>query len=774
MKRGPCVLVSLLFCGGLYAAEFTGKAFGEDGKPLSGVEIRLHLVCALTKTNAQYFTKSQSDGSFKLTNVLKGSYLLFFNKWGYSPNWKRLSVNTESSDIDCLMRRYAVPKSIDSVELFLVDNRHLDKTNVFPMEQNASGVWEREVSLQKGKYRYGYRINGEVLPYVDIKATHIMYNGFGDYICLKQIDSPEAVRFSFCSHDYPVSDDRFPLDDEDWFGRKLLVEKAVKYAIDGDDFLLEKVKSNKIVFFSEGHRESWEIEFLTKNLQKLYDEANLRYLFIEKPLQVEATNYRPGDLQGWIQINYAWQELYSEINRINEAVKEPCEKLRLIFAEEDLNFNIFENISYPSIEGGKAMNARDKSAFIKITNTLQNAREQDKAIVFYGGCHGLRVQYGNTGGLYPVDFPYTNIARYLMRYYGNRFYNIDEYTYDTHLKYPYDLPMIDAVLCSKIPADIYGFAQVKVPIYQVTDAFDAFIYCKKQEWCMPSCFINTETTTDILMDYLCKWLEYLRLKRPLNWDAEWAIDPEFASTMYLLKLFYGEHFKVDYWNPKVPVEQSVAEFTNWIRKNKSTIRFDGDKEVQLKKEYYFQFIRGGWAVHEGYPFEGIPFLIRAGKLIPGDLYSDYNLLQAYKMIGETAKAVEAGERLLNNENICVFMYLPDVYSNLSDCYLRLSNRTDYERIQEKLQALKPAQLTRKDKLVSGVFVSIVSWNSVAAKVFRFGDIITKYNRQTVSSPEEFNKLLVMDPNTTVEIEFLRGDKTMKINAPGGKLGLLLF
>ncbi len=184
--------------------------------------------------------------------------------------------------------------------------------------------------------------------------------------------------------------------------------------------ILEAIQQKKIVFIGETHTTVFPILYMTQNMEKFY-EAGVRYLFLEEDgdgfsfTDGSYDNYKIHIVPQWC--TYAWKYEYhlmeKEIARINQL--HPGAPINVIFPEEGVVWP--ENMD----DVAAVLNARDMQSHKAIIETIDGAKPEDKAIIFYGDGHGSKLpdNYWNYEGLwYPTGY-------YLNKYYGDQYVAFD-------------------------------------------------------------------------------------------------------------------------------------------------------------------------------------------------------------------------------------------------------------------------------------------------------------------------------------------------------------
>ncbi len=155
-----------------------GEVKNEAGNPIAGVEVTGYHV------SGQYFTSSrtESDGTYKLTNLYEGNYIVQFYAPGYLPeyyddknNWDeavQLDAAVSHSNIDAVLTVFDSDSSSNKIagQVLSDDNEKLG--GVYVSLQNESGeVLGFDFSDEQGNYQINNKIDGNL----NMSANRVQY-----------------------------------------------------------------------------------------------------------------------------------------------------------------------------------------------------------------------------------------------------------------------------------------------------------------------------------------------------------------------------------------------------------------------------------------------------------------------------------------------------------------------------------------------------------------------------------------------------------------------
>ncbi|MDR1073999.1 MAG: hypothetical protein LBL45_10050 [Treponema sp.] len=313
------------------------------------------------------------------------------------------------------------------------------------------------------------------------------------------------------------------------------MEKMAATAPDAVSWLVNAFKTKKIVFINETHVVINEEMFLTEHLRTFYD-AGVRYVFIESEL---VANLEHDDMK------YALLSLEQATRETDPFMVIPAEAGSMRY----------ENFANPV----DWLNCRDGYAVATIIETLNNARPDAKAIILYGGCHGITTAYDealdNGDKMRRMPLGYRRLAEhygsafislgFLSGFYIGRRERTDEW--GRRVSGPRIVLLKDGGLLQ----DVFGAWEAWRTYY------DGFI----TEGDVYFGTMRNYAPTDEFLRFMTWFLKEYALKAPTGDEySQVEMDAVYLITCYSLKLYYGKRFNYAVWKkPSVEAGLSLLE-----------------------------------------------------------------------------------------------------------------------------------------------------------------------------------------------------------------------
>ncbi|MCF0242325.1 MAG: hypothetical protein HUK25_06780, partial [Treponema sp.] len=177
--------------------------------------------------------------------------------------------------------------------------------------------------------------------------------------------------------------------------------------------IIEDLNNKKVIFIGENHDNIYPVLLITDNLNIFYN-SGLRYIFLESGddgvlSDSNLDSYSFDIVPPWTM--YAWKyELHlleEQIQLINS--NNPADPIKVYWPEYNLAYPISENAT-------EVLNFRDNNIQRYIIDILDDSKEQEKAIVFYGAGHGAKRPAKYAYGENSDDW--IMLGCYLSDYYG--------------------------------------------------------------------------------------------------------------------------------------------------------------------------------------------------------------------------------------------------------------------------------------------------------------------------------------------------------------------
>ena len=464
---------------------------------------------------------------------------------------------------------------------------------------------------------------------------------------------------------------------------------------DAANLVCKEIQSRKIVFISELHNEINPYIFLSENMQNFYD-AGVRYIFIEggnpEAFMKQTEPYFPF-FYPWPQCGWRYEEkMFSDsVLEINLRVPEN-QKIQVISAEEDMPDELWEEGGMWDIETEiRVFLRRDEYAAEKIKTVMQNTN--DKALIVYGSSHGLinivpKFDMGHGKSIKN----WNPLGHRLKEIFGNDFISFG-YVF---LK-GFDYKPEETIYGS------FGFyeSEIKdlIPSYYL-NWYDAFIVEDDDVYGIPYVYKPTEENLEFIFNQVCFYADYIEeLKNNKN-DYIGSDFGQLIAGIYYLKMYYGDKFDYQLWNPKRSLKDVTEElkkqiaqdgFNNVLGVKNARIDFD-DNQVRD----YMRYMSAGWELEmyskNQYKKKWCPWLLTqtdAAKNILGsqDLWAVYWDARVRTTCGKYEEALKEYETLLENPLVYSMPVLPVIYKKAALCEEKLGYKDIATQYKEKIKKL---------------------------------------------------------------------------------------
>jgi hypothetical protein len=433
-------------------------------------------------------------------------------------------------------------------------------------------------------------------------------------------------------------------------------ERAIRDAPSAREYMVGLIKSRKLVFLGELHTTVDPILFLAGNLRAFYD-AGLRYLFYEGALPgfapVGRTDSRfeepyyiyftaPWAHAGW---KYEAKVLSDAIRGLN-AGRPGGDRLRVVCAENGL-------VQSASSEK-ELLDARDAYAFETISAVMDGSAEGAKGLVFYGQSHGMKEGAGwrAMGGLlaarYGGDFASVAYDYLEDRFPGRR--GARRVGEDRG----------KAVALERREAGNF------IELGSHIEHFDAFIL----DFGAPTygvCFQYVQTRGNLVSMYnSLKGLEASPKRDQLL--AMPVFRNEYFVLIYYLRLYYGDRFDYDLWNPGTALSDALSRiapiFAGAGADPVAALEVRAPESLSALEEYHrlvYEPMMGRADVDALKSYE------KAAALFPRDLWASYGLAIALTERGDYGGALALLDSLIGNRLSRCMDALPDMQERAAKC-----------------------------------------------------------------------------------------------------------
>ena len=475
------------------------------------------------------------------------------------------------------------------------------------------------------------------------------------------------------------------------------LEAIAAKAPDAAAHLLDELKTKKIIFFSDDHIIMNEEMFLAEHLQEFYD-AGVRYFFSES--NITKVSFLP---------TYPWMNTGSgrvEMSGLSQTIVSleqstaDTDPFKVVLAEEGRIADIIElGLEEEDSITAKWLNYRDDYAAKKIIETLDNAPEDAKAIVYFGGAHGIITASKETqrDGTQIDRFP---LGYLLSERYGSDFTSVK---FLTEIRPQFEDEWKQLISTPKIISQEDAQAMKDI-LYYHPSAFsksiaNAFIVDSQSYFGTPSNYVPND-------DNLQFWMQTLKeyeLKDP-KWVGLPQIEQDgtFLIMVYYLKLYYGDHFNYALW--KIPGEEQSLSLLHALEalelysfnesvKPSDMIQFHHSLEdMRLYCFYMFYSLLTevtyyGRDIADIVETGNIQYIIDARELFPEDLWTLYWLAFIQTETGSYAEGLANFQELFANDLSLNMSSLPLAYKKAAKCATALGNTSlaaEYAALSESL------------------------------------------------------------------------------------------
>jgi len=474
--------------------------------------------------------------------------------------------------------------------------------------------------------------------------------------------------------------------------------------------ILEKLEYSDIIFVatSQSHYLLNDTKYLSSNLQLLYN-AGVRYFLVEGAIgdsyiygwpkeKDHALPYYPWDYAG---IRYGAFDLYHEIYQLNTDKNEQ-DKIKIIGLQTDM-----ENAIPGTVNNIDRYNYRDKYMANIAINAIDNAKQGEKILINAGSDHGSKNIFHNAWGSKENWKP---LGAYLNEKYKNRFLSLHYITLDENIKLGNDsisniiFKSDDKLINSNEWKNISNAPKLVTAENaanlrklfsrlhlggQSNNNFDGFIVDKNS--IMGVMFGYTLFDTNILNIFieqirkLDKEISLLKEEDRLenkNADIYYQIS-NMIKYVYYLKLYFGDNFPYNFWNPKMPLYEAITILEKNILSSSKpedimvfpppsmeTLRFYHDYSYHFKSlnDYYWSF---KLPTNIKISIEQ-PKITKMKALFPCELWTEYWYAKMYMKGNKHKKAYEYLQIILNDSLVYSMQIYPEVLEMAIQCAENLS------------------------------------------------------------------------------------------------------
>jgi hypothetical protein len=452
---------------------------------------------------------------------------------------------------------------------------------------------------------------------------------------------------------------------------------AIRSAPAARDYMARLIEAKKLVFLSELHTTVDPILFLASNLRHFYD-AGLRYLFTEGlPPGFRAVG-RTGSryeepyfiyfLPPWASGGWKYEErILSEAIRELNAGLSYGERLRLINAESGHDES--------GLADTELLNSRDAYAFETISAAMDGAGEGEKGLIFYGASHGEKKARD-----------WTTMGSLLAARYGASFASVD-YGYLDDAFSGGGLGSISVDRDRKIPIALEsGLSKTFRGLGSRIGFYDSFILDLEPKT-YGVCYQYVQTKANLVAMFTSlKGLEESPRRGELL--AMPVYRSEYFLLAYYLKLYYGDRFDYDLWNPEGSLANALEDmkpiFLGPGADPVAALAVKAPESIETLEEYHRLMYE---PMTKRPDIDALKSYEKAVAVFPQDLWASYGLAIALMERGDYEGALTILESILDKRLSRCMDMLPDVYDRAAECAraLGMEDRVaDFRRTRAEL------------------------------------------------------------------------------------------
>ena len=462
--------------------------------------------------------------------------------------------------------------------------------------------------------------------------------------------------------------------------------------------ILEELKYSDIIFVatSQSHYLLNDTIFLSSNLQFLYN-AGVRYFFVEGAIgdsykygwpkeKDPAYPFYPWDYAG---IRYGSFDLFHEIYQLNTDKNEQ-DKIKIIGLQTDM-----EEVIPGTVSAVDRYNYRDSYMANIAINAIDNAKQGEKILVFAGSDHGSKEIFPNAFGSKENWKP---LGAYLYEKYKDRFLSLHCITLDENIKTANDIisnkifktknKLINSNEWKNISntpklvtaVNAANLLKLLPHLYlggQSNNNFDGFI-------------VDKSAVKGVMFGYALFDADILKIfiKETGKLDKEIHILKEegrlenitpdiyyllsyMIKYVYYLKLYFGDNFPYNFWNPEMPLNEAITILENNIlnsSKPEDKMVFPPPSMETLRDyhdySYYFRSLNDGYLEYNFPVSIKIQYdqqnINKMKELFPYELWTEYWYAKMYMKANKYKKAYEYLQIISNNPLVYSMQIYPEV------------------------------------------------------------------------------------------------------------------
>ncbi|MHB9294219.1 hypothetical protein Holit_03345 [Hollandina sp. SP2] len=483
---------------------------------------------------------------------------------------------------------------------------------------------------------------------------------------------------------------------------------------DALETILKYFETSRIVFIGEAtHRLLNTSLFVNHNLQRFYD-AGVRYILGEGGKDGNPV-YSDEDLQKeGILLFYPWEYVgvrykgqgetgfFKELSRLNRG-KEGQDTITYVGLESGRT-----NFADGTTDTDVIYNYRDAYMAEMAFEFIDKAAPHEKFLISAGGAHGVTEILDYTAF---SSEPWKPLGAYLKEKYGDDFISLYYTTLDGDITgSDYWKDMLESEEWQGISntpkmltlSQAYKVRQLLPISYE--SPFDGYIVEK-------SGIIGVMYSYALYDPVVLK--EVIKQMRQYDGDlsvllagnaidytdaATYVMIRDFLTSVYYLKLWFGDYFPYDFWNPQMPLREALsqleaavladgidpAEKTAFLLPSMESLR-----EYHVYIEAFASSLNRDGSRSKAELFRICePYMKRAFELFPYELWTPYWYVKMYTELKEYGKAYEYIQTLLADPLIYAMQIYPETLELAALCAEQLGDREQAEAYRTRKADLR--------------------------------------------------------------------------------------
>jgi hypothetical protein len=334
------------------------------------------------------------------------------------------------------------------------------------------------------------------------------------------------------------------------------------------------------------------------------------------------------------------------------------------------------------------MNQRDITAFNNISNIVDNMRDDERVLIFYGSAHGvtnpIKQAYTDSTALFGRrSFMWKSFSAMLKEKYEDDFESFAHVSFNDYMN--------NHILDNNVINEYSEYH--KIIFMEDAKNFDLPHDLKTSLNLYDGFIMDQESTYGIYHQYVPNYenLQFIfsSLKEmEKNTDMfklednyfHWQDQGQYLMYIYYLKLYFGDAFDYQFWNPAKPLAEVLSDLEQNVFVNKETLNENlcFSKDIETLREYHkLMIVSNVLGFVERLPSMDNAWLARdmekAVELFPEDLWAWYWLAYAKTEDGQYEEAAQLWKYIISQPLAYCMETLPKCYEQLAYCYEQLGD-----------------------------------------------------------------------------------------------------